>query len=93
MATKKTSPERLEIVKELSKEDVLKALYGAFGNTIYILNVVTPEELFSLSIISLEYEDMTGLRAKFIGINGDGKHYQVRYDFVNHNNCWIRQIV
>ena len=93
MATKTIPSKRLEIVNILSKEDVLEALNGAFGNLVYILNVRTPEKLFSLSIISLEYEDMTGTRIKLVGINGDGKRYQVNYDFFNHNNCWISEII
>ena len=93
MAAKKISPMRLAIVNELSKKDILEALDGTFGNIIYFLNVRTQTELFSLSLISFEYEDMRGSRIKLVGINGDGKYYQVNYDFYNHNNCWIRQIV
>ena len=93
MAAKKIIPMRLAIVNELSKKDILKALDGTFGNIIYFLSIRTQTDQFSLSLISFEYEDMYGSRIKLVGINGDGKRYQVGCDFFNHNNCWISEII
>ena len=93
MAAKKIPTRRLAIVNELSKTDILEALSGTFENMILILNVKTAQKIFELSVISFEYEGMTGAKIKFEGINGDGRHYQVNYDFSNHNNCWISEII